>query len=244
MTTMDERLVRKGKGQPRQAVLQQARVLRGLVDGHKTELTDHGWDNGDTAMFDGHIAALQVAVEGRADAGNESDGLTRGEQAALDAVKAYLRRLRLALPRVIRANSGLGLTMGAFAVDEPLRRSTPRVIAYLLKIRPAVLALDEALKKHFGGQKASVELDALKLALENADTQQEAAHVAGPLETQAVNEAVGRVLEDIEDLIRAGKSAFDGNATMAAKFNKDLILRARGRKKDEPAPTPEPTPGP
>lgn len=57
---------------------------------------------------------------------------------------------------------------------------------------------------------------------------------------QALHEAMGRVLEDIEDLIRAGKSAFDGKATMAAKFNKDLILRARRRKKDEAGKTETP----
>ena len=36
-----------------------------------------------------------------------------------------------------------------------------------------------------------------------------------------------------EDIIRAGKSAFDGNAAMVAKFNKDLILRARRAGKNE-----------
>ncbi len=240
MTTIDQRLARKGKGQPRQAVLQQARVLQQLGVDHPAILADHGWDDGDTTRLGTNITGLEYAVEGRADTGNESDHMTRGEQAALDAVKVFLRRLRLALPRALRENTAAGVTIASFSVDEPLRRSTPRTIAYLIKIRPAVLSLDEVLKKHFAGQKPSVELDVLKTALEKADTDQETAQAAGPVETQALHEAMGRVLEDIEDLIRAGKSAFDGNATMVAKFNKDLILRARRRKKDEAAETETP----
>ena len=132
----------------------------------------------------------------------------------------------------------MGVAATSFALDEPLKRSTPRTIAYLIKIRSAVETLDVPLMKHFGGAKASVELDTVKAALEQADTDQESAQAAGPVETQALNESVGRLLEDIEDIIRAGKSAFDGNAIVAAQFNKDLILRARRYNKDasdEPA---------
>lgn len=240
MTTIDQRLARKGKGQPRQTVLQQARVLQNLINEHQTALAAHGWDNGDSARFATSIAAAETALGGRADASNESDNKTKSEQAALDAVKAFSRRLRLALPRVLRDNAALGVTISSFAVDTPWGRSTPRAIAYLIKIRSAVEKLDAPLAKYFGGAKASDELDAVKAALEQADTDQESAQAAGPVETQALNEAIGRLLEDIEDVIRAGKSAFDGNATMVASFNKDLILRARRQKKDAPdeAPTP------
>ncbi len=243
MTIIDQRLARKGKGQPRQAVLQQARVLEKHAEENQLALSEHGWDSSDTARFVTNIKNLETALEGRAESASDAEVATKSEQAAHDAVKAYLRRLRLALPRVLRANPNAGVTMDAFAVDDQLRRSTPRTIAYLLKIRAAVLTLDEPLKKHFGGQKASDELDAVKAALEKADTDQEAAVASGPMETQALHEAMGRVLEDIEDLIRAGKSAFDGQATKAALFNKDLILRARGRKKAQPpAETTPPTP--
>jgi len=98
------------------------------------------------------------------------------------------------------------------------------------------VALDEALTKHFNGKKASDALDAVKAALEKADADQETSRAAGPVETQALNEAVGRLLEEIEDLVRAGKSGFDGDATLAAKFNKDIILRARRKTKEEATP--------
>ena len=43
------------------------------------------------------------------------------------------------------------------------------------------------------------------------------------------------MLEQIEDLNRAGKIAFDGDAATRGKFNKDILLRARKEraKKDE-----------
>lgn len=122
-------------------------------------------------------------------------------------------------------------------MDEPLRRSTPTILAYLIKIRSAVVTLDGPLKKYFGGKTASAELDAVKAALETTDTEQEASRTSGPVETQALYEAVGRLVEDIEDVIRAGKSAFDGDSAMRARFNKDLILRARRAKKDDSAPS-------
>jgi len=39
--------------------------------------------------------------------------------------------------------------------------------------------------------------------------------------------AKGRVLEMIEDLNRAGRIAFEGQAETVGKFNKDVLLRAR-----------------
>lgn len=232
--TIDQRLARKGKGQPRLALLQQARILHALAVEHKDVLAEHGWDANDTTKLNDDTTGLEQLLGGRADVANEAEQSTKAEHAALDAVKGYLRRLRLALPRVLRDNS-LGISMDTFAVPDSMRRSTPRIIGYLVRIRPAVEKLDGALLKYFGGKKASEELDVVKAALEKADTDQETAVASGPVETLALYEAMGRLLEDIEDVIRSGKSAFDGQAVVAAQFNKDLILRARGRKKDAPA---------
>ena len=179
---------------------------------------------------------MESAIGSRADSTNQSGSKTSLEQAGIDDVKRYLRRLRNALPRAIRKANDAGMTMAMFQADEPLRRSTPKLVGYLLKIRPAVIALDEALKKHFNGKKASEELDAVKAALEGADTEQETARALGPLETQALNETVGTLIEAMEDSIRAGKSAFDGDAQRAALFNKDILLRAR-RKNEAAEPT-------
>jgi len=52
---------------------------------------------------------------------------------------------------------------------------------------------------------------------------------------------MGKVLEQIEDLNRAGKSAFDGDAATRGKFNKDILLRARKeRAQKKPADAPSP----
>lgn len=51
-----------------------------------------------------------------------------------------------------------------------------------------------------------------------------------PAETLAVYEKKGRLLEQIEDLNRAGKSVFDGQADKIALFNKDILMRARKTK--------------
>jgi hypothetical protein len=82
-------LARKGKGQPREAVLQQARVLKDLVDEHQTALEGHGWDAKDSTRFEGNIGEAETAFGGRAYVNIESNHKTRGEQAALDAVKAF-----------------------------------------------------------------------------------------------------------------------------------------------------------
>jgi hypothetical protein len=60
-----------------------------------------------------------------------------------------------------------------------------------------------------------------------------------PDETLALYGVMGKVLEEIEDLNRAGKIAFDGDAAMRGKFNKDILLRARkGRAKKAAAAPP------
>ena len=152
---------------------------------------------------------------------------TAAEAQAIDAAKSFLRRLRNALPRALRESPGSGVTASAFEVGDSLQRSTPKISKHLAAIRPAVVKLDPALTKHFNGQLASVLLDQVKAALDDADTTQEVTRKNAPVQTQALYEHMGRVLEQIEDLNRAGKSAFDGDSTMQGKFNKDILLRGR-----------------
>ena len=130
------------------------------------------------------------------------------------------------------------MTAVSFHAGETLARSTPKISKHLAAIRPAVEKLDAALKPHFKGESASHLLDAVKSALDKADTTQEAARPDAPGATLALYEVMGKVIEQIEDLNRAGKSAFDGDAETRAKFNKDVLLRARKQraKKAEEAP--------
>ncbi len=107
--------------------------------------------------------------------------------------------------------------MSAFEVGTPLGRSSKRISAYLTKIRPAVLALDEDLEGYFGDVLPSTTLDSLKTALDTASAERAAVLDELPQATQEVYEVKGRVLELIEDLNRAGKGAFDGDALEMAQ---------------------------
>lgn len=80
----------------------------------------------------------------------------------------------------------------------------------------------------------------MKGALDQADTTQETARKDAPGETLALYEVMGKVLEQIEDLNRAGKSAFDGDAATRGKLNKDILLRARKEQVNKEAEAPEP----
>lgn len=239
----DSRLVRKGIREPRDGLVQQARVHIELARRYGYALEPHGWGPLDTQILQEQLMILTSEIAHQADERALSRQATRDENTAIDDAKAFIRRLRYALPRALRTSSAEGVSEESFLVGRQLKRSTPRILAYLTRIHPAVVRLDDDLARAFGGEKASVILLGIKTRLEEADTLQETLWASLPQDTMRVYETKGRVLELIEDLNRAGKSAFDGDATIAALFNKDLILRARNKQRataPEPSPTPEP----
>jgi hypothetical protein len=214
-----------------------------LAKQHAAALAEHGWSADDTTALAVDVGTLDSSMAAQAEAKIEAGGAVKEEEDAIDGAKQFLRRLRYGLPRAIREAKKPGVTLAAFAAGERLGRATPKIAAYLMKIKPAVAALDGALAGSFGGKKASEELDVVKGALDGADTAQEIARTNVPEQTLAVYEVKGRVLEGIEDLNRAAKSAFDGQAEVAAKFNKDILLRARkARAKKAEAPAAGTTP--
>ena len=242
--TLDDRLVAKGRTEPRAGLAQQGKVHVGLATQYAVKLAHAGWSAADTVSLEANVATLEGAVGIQAKAYDHADHMSSTESDAIDAAKAFVRKLRNALPRSLRETPGTGLTLDSFRVGANLARSTPKIAKYLVEIRPGVATLDQALAKHFGGQMASVELDAVKSALDHADTAQELARANAPGETLALYAVMGQVLEQIEDLNRAGKIAFDSDAATRAKFNKDILLRARKerpKKAAEPA-TPAATP--
>ena len=189
------------------------------------------------------MAKLEIAVGSQSKAYDHAGDTSSGESHAIDEAKSFIRRLRNALPRALRETPSASVTFESFHAGLTLGRSTPKISKYLAEIRPGVATLDIALAKHFKGQLASIELDMLKTALDQADTAQELARVHAPGETLALYEVMGQVLEQIEDLNRAGKIAFDADGATRAKFNKDILLRARKErpkkaKKDEGAAPP------
>jgi len=229
---LDFRLIEKGRRQPREGLVQQARVHLELARRHEERLKLFGWTPADTDRLATALSLLESELARQADERGMSRQATRNEQRAIDEAKAFVRKLRLSLPRVLRQTSVSGVGAESFAVQTRLRRNTPQILAYLTRIQPAVERLDDELALHFGGVRPSERLQEVKARLEAADTEQEALWAKLPHETARVYEAKGRVLELIEDLNRAGKSAFDDDPETAALFNKALIARGR-RKRSE-----------
>lgn len=228
---LDFRLMRKGKRTPREGLVQQARIHVGLARRYEERLKLFGWTPGDTDRLETGLHLLDNEMARQAEERGLSLQAARDENDAIDAAKAFIRRLRLSLPRVFREASASGVSAESFAVSAKLRRNTPRIVAYLTRILPAVMRLDDDLAPFFGGARASRLLQEAKDRLEIADTAQETLWAKLPRDTARVYEAKGRVLESIEDLNRAGKSAFEGDVETAGLFNKDLIERGRRKRK-------------
>lgn len=110
-----------------------------------------------------------------------------------------------------------------------LGRSPVIISGYFTDIRPHVEAHDASLARFFDGQSALSMLDSLKNRLDAVQAKQEAGLALLPLETRKVYQAMGKLLTLIEKLNRIGKNAFEGDALMMAKFNKDLLYRDRKR---------------
>jgi hypothetical protein len=238
----DMAFAEKGRKEPLSGLMQQAKVQIALAKQHAKELEERGWTAADTAELEKWCAELNTQFAAKVEARDQSRGATASEHAAIGAAKQLIYEIRNAAPLALRGSKLEGVTIESFEAGLRLGRSTPKISRYLLKIRPAVLALDEQLKRYFKGQKASELLDAAKKALDEADVSQETKLADLPKDTLAVYEAKGHVLQLIEDLNRCAKVAFYGKAETVAKFNKDILLRAR-RSRPKAAPTP-PTPSP
>jgi hypothetical protein len=237
---LDDRLAKKGKDEPRDGLAQQGKVHVGLAQQYAAELDDNGWSATDTQALAVNVGKIEQAAGGQAAAYDHAGHSSTAESHAVDSAKAYVRKLRNALPRALRESPSLEVTAASFHAGETLGRSTPKISKYLAAIRPAVVTLDAALKPHFKSETASHLLDAVKSALDKADTTQELARKDAPGETLALYEVMGKVVEQIEDLNRAGKNAFDGDAATRAKFNKDILLRARKERAKKKAEDPPP----
>lgn len=223
---IDLRLAAKGKREPRVGLVQQGRAHVALAKHYAAALVESGWSDEDTAGLERDVATLEAA------AAQEAEARAAGEpvdSTAVDEAKSFLRRLRLALPRALR-ESTVGVSPKVFEVTNGgLGRSAQRISAHLARIRPGVEALDADLSRYFGGRRASRVLDAVKSGLDQGSAagapENEIASL--PEEVLAIYEVKGRLLERIEDLNRAGRIAFEGQAETVGKFNKDILLRAR-----------------
>jgi hypothetical protein len=238
---MDLQLAKKGKNEPRAGIVAQGTVHVGLGEQHADELAAAGWPVAHTALLKQQVAKLEEDGAGRAEAQDASRAATDKEHAAVDEAKRVIRRLRNALPIALRS-APEGVTMQAFASGK-LYRTTKRIREYLSDIRPSVEKLDAALAPFFEsaypGLQPSAVVERARKALEGADQQQEVGLKGLPAKTVALYEVKGRVLQLIEDMNRVARIAFDGDAALLGKFNKDILLRARKKRAAGGPETPE-----
>lgn len=237
--TIQERLINKGIGQPRLGLIEQGKVSVAQAKAHEGLLAAAGWSSADTDAMSALVTELEGDVSVQADHRASSHAAHSNEQAGIDHAKAFVRRLSLALPRVLR-NTQTGLTDSEFAIGENLQRMTPKIVGYLTRIRPHVQTLDSELAPAFEGKSALAELDRVKGELDGADAHQETTYASLPADTAKLYETKGKLLEAIQDLNRAGKIAFDGDSTKLALWNKDIVVRAR-KSRAKPAAPVQPT---
>lgn len=243
MTDIDIRLANKGRREPIAGLVQQARVHLKLLETHADALDRCGFKAVKVDRLKTKTAELDTDAARAHDARGGSKAKTAAEQTAIDEGKALLRLVYNARVPALRDTPVEGVTPDSFNVGKTLGRSTAEISAHFGRIQGPAQKADEAFKPYFNGEKLSEKIKAAKEKLDNANATQETALSALPLETQKIYETKGAVLELIEDMNRAGWSAFDGNATMVGLFNKDVLLRARkAAKKEKDAPEP-PVPG-
>jgi hypothetical protein len=222
--TTDMRLVTKGRSEPLDGLLQQGRFHVALAKQYAAALIESGWSDEDTNALEKEVSRLE-AMSGSAGPSGVSGAGGEEEPSAIVEAKAFVRRLRNALPRALRETKAEGVTEAVFDAGGKLGREAPRIAGYLEKIRPSVAAIDGELRRHFGGKSAAEMLDQVKSAVERVGPGTPQGEV--PEESRELFAVKGRVLEMIEDLNRAGRIAFEGQAETVGKFNKDMLLRAR-----------------
>lgn len=230
---VDERLAKKGMGEPREGLIEQGLASAELATKNAAALAEENWSPEKTAELKSVVGLLETEVAEQIEARTQLGSAGDDRERAIDDAKAFIRRLRLAIPECLQTTAVKTVKAESFEINGggSLRRSPRKISQYLLEIRPSVEALDEDLKPFFRNTAPSTLLDARKTQLDAANAVRHVVIGELPEATQGVYEAKGRVLELIENLNRAGKRAFDGDATKIAQFNKDLLLAARKKRK-------------
>ena len=96
---IDLRLAAKGEGEPREGLVQQGRAHIALAKHYTAALVESGWSDEDTAALESDVAMLESTMASQAEERAAGDA---GDSPALAEAKAFLRRLRHALPRALR----------------------------------------------------------------------------------------------------------------------------------------------
>lgn len=222
-----DQLVRKGRAEPTRGLIDQAEYTLGLVAEKKTALMACGLTEEEIVAMGNLRDELLRFISTRGASAVAAEEATREEERWVDRSKAYFRQLRLATPMAARKSTVTETELKRLVPAVPVRRSTPRIIEHLTNSRETVAKLDEALKPYFRGESALAQHDAIRAGLLAAQRDQETKATATPEDTRELHVIKGRLLQMIEDINRIGQIAFPNEAEKSARFNKDILLRAR-----------------
>lgn len=157
---------------------------------------------------------------------------TRLQNQTLSEAKVFKRDVDASTTTLFQNNDDLPVEPKDFAVGSiRLGRSPTAYASYFDKIGPALARVDSLLAPYFNGESPSNKASDLAIRLRQVDADQEGKLDALPADTQELYALKGELLDLIEELNRAGRRAEEGNAAERARFNKDLILAARRKKK-------------
>lgn len=235
----DQSLAAVGKNIPRAALAQQGKVSLGLARAEAVTLASFGWVESCTSAIEQHINTLEqrVALQSLA---REDARLAAAElRVEVTLARTFLRKMRAALPSVLRALPQGDTTRTMFKAGVPLAASVPNMSTYLSQIRPGIEKLNDRLSPFFQGQSPLATLDTIRTKLDEASTKAALTRRKIPEATLAVNESKGRLLQKLKDLQQTARVAFDSQPERLAKFALGKIVRAKG---ESPSPAPNPSP--
>jgi hypothetical protein len=232
MAAINTYYVAKGRGRKVRALEQQGRYTRNEVNKSLAELKADGLQENYLEDMDQSLATLGERYTKQQTTRGKARGETRVEVGSRTRGKSFKRRLWNAVGLLLKPGDPSKLTPSDFASGK-IGDSTPRLIEYFERVKGHVQALDDRLKPFFKGGSAYAQLLEVEAALKAADDSQMSTSASAPIETQALWEAKGKVLDLIEQANRVARIAFDGDAARLSRFNKDLLLRASRVSSDE-----------
>jgi len=225
--TLQDRYARKGANEPTEAMLSQAEYSIELANLYKTQLVGGGFEQADIDEMVAKRAELASLLGEQKKTKDEGLAATRAEAQAIEDAKDYLFVIRKVIRRVIRKSGLTDITVDNFSPKAHLGRKVSAFLGHLERIRPHVARLEEVLKPCFGGESPLVVHDRVHGELSRASTSQEIKLDDVPEKTRQLYTAKGRLLELIEEMNAIGTVVFRRRAEIAARFNKDILLRAR-----------------
>jgi len=217
----------KGKRDTTEKMLEQAEYSIAIGQEFKEKLFKRGFPETKMERLIAVTAELRTHAGNRYEGREDASGATRIETELREAAKDFARILFTAAPMVLRDANEKELTPESFAPGRALYCGSAAILGYLDNMRPLVTRFESGFQPYFGETSPSSELERISSALRKADTSQKTKMVAMPEATAKLYELRGRVLELIEDLNRVGRIAFADQPQVAARFNKDILLRAR-----------------